>query len=111
MYGLLSATTFPSPSPLPLPCPRLTPGPGSTTTGPHAILCTLEIVALSSAAAIYKGLTEPGLGVVEVSDNFGLAGTCIWRLQAEVRLLGCRDGRISVKEREGHHSSVYKMNN
>lgn len=59
---------------------QVLPGPGSTTTGPHAILCTLEIVVLSSAAAIYKGLAEPGLGVVEVSDQFGLAGTRIWRL-------------------------------
>lgn len=59
---------------------QVLPGPNSTTTGPHAVLCALEIVALSFAAAIYKGLAEPSLGVVEVSDHFGLAGTRIWRL-------------------------------
>ena len=44
-----------------------------------------------------KGLEDPGLGVVDISDYFGLSGTLVGRLQAEVRPQGCRDGRISVK--------------
>lgn len=57
---------------------------------------------------MYKGLREPGLGNVEAVDYFGLAGT-LAEGQAEVRLQGCRHGR--VREEDGHQSSVYKMNN
>ena len=81
--GALSSTSLPSPSPPTCPAPCLTPGPDGTTAGPHKVLPHLEIFVLSIAATIYKGLAEPGLGVVEVPDDFGLAGTRVWRLQAE----------------------------
>ena len=64
-----------------------------TTAGLHAILCCQEAVLLPSAAAIYKDLAVPGLGVVEVPDLPGPAGTRVMRLQAEGRLRTCWDGR------------------
>ena len=82
-FGKVCGLSAPLSLALPLslcPAPCLTPGPNSTTTGPHAVLRAPEIVEFSFAATIYKGLAEPRLGVVEVSDHFGLAGTRIWRL-------------------------------
>ena len=76
------------------------PGWDSTTKGLNTAPPTHKdppIFVLNILAVIYKGLPEPGLGIVEVSDCFCLAGTHVWRLQADVRLQGCRDGRISVK--------------
>ena len=66
-----------------------------TTAGLHAVLCRQEVVLIPTAAAVHKGLTLPGLGVVEVPDLLGPAGTRILRLQAEGRLRTCWDGRGS----------------
>ena len=85
---------FPLPFPLPpCPAPCLTPGSDSTTTDPHAVLPHFKVFVLSVAAAMYKGLTEAGLGNVEVIDYFGLAGT-LAEGQAEVRLQGCVNRRV-----------------
>ena len=61
------------------------------------VLPHLDIVLLCFEAAKYKGLEDPRLGVIDVSGYFGLAGICVWRLQAEVRPQGCKGGSISVK--------------
>ena len=55
------------------------------------VLPHLDIVLLCFEADKYKGLKDPRLGY------FSLAGICVWRLQAEVRPQGCKDGRILVK--------------
>ena len=82
---------FPQPfHPCPAPC--LTQDRTAPPTHKDPPIFVLNILAI-----IYKGLPEPGLGIVEVSDYFCLAGTHVWRLQADVRLQGCRDGRIAVK--------------
>ena len=42
-------------------------------------LLDLDTVILCFAAAKYKCLQEPRPSLVEGSDYFGLAGTCVWR--------------------------------
>ena len=53
--------------------------------GLHALLQCWEVVFVSSATAIYKQLTVPGLGIVEVPGHRGVADTNKFRLHAESR--------------------------
>ena len=80
-----------------MPCLLSYPGYDTTSRGLNAAWPPVEVFVLNILAIIYKDLPEPGFGIVEASDHFPLAGTHVWRLQADVRLQGYRDGRISVK--------------
>ena len=76
-------------------------GPHSTTTGLHEVICLQEVV-LPTAAAIYKGLAEPRLRVVEVPDLPGPAETRVQRLQAESRPRGLGRALVFTPWGAGH---------
>ena len=83
----------PLPQPFPPPaCPCLTSVAKRATAGPPEVRCPQEVVLFGVTPTIYKGLPERGAGVEEVPDVHTLAGTPVWRLQAEVRLQDCKDG-------------------
>lgn len=63
------------------------------TAGPPAVRCPQDVVLLGVTPTIYKRLPEHGADIEEVPDVHTLAGTPVWRLQAEVRPQDCKDGR------------------
>ena len=86
--GVWSPELHPFPQPFPSSCalaPVLPQGLCLWIAGLHALLQCWEVVFVSSATAIYKQLTVPGLGIVEVPGHRGLADTHKFRLHAESR--------------------------
>ena len=67
---------FPQPFPShPALRPVLPPGPRRMITDLHAQRYGLEVIQVPFAATVEKALALPGLGIIEVPDLLGLAGT------------------------------------
>lgn len=84
-------------------CPLSYPAAKRATAGPPAVR-PQEAVLLKATPTIYKRLPEHGADTEEVPDVHTLAGTPVWRLQAEVRLKDCKDGRSPGSHVDTHYS-------